>query len=193
MTQPAPTRLALLDESDWDPQLGSIPSGLGTVLNVRRVMAHHPELPAAWTPLRNHVVANGTLSPRHRELVILRLSHRAGVAYEWHHHFARASQAGISVAEAEAVRTGPPVGWADEQEALLLTVTDELFDELAVGDAGWAELTRFFTIPQVLDLVVTVGMYTTPAMLINTTGVQIEEEAQLTSSRGSCWGGIVVW
>ncbi|HKZ29023.1 MAG TPA: carboxymuconolactone decarboxylase family protein, partial [Acidimicrobiia bacterium] len=61
-------------------------------------------------------------------------------------------------------------------EALLLTVTDELFDELAVGDAGWAELTRFFTIPQVLDLVVTVGMYTTLAMLINTTGVQIEEE-----------------
>ena len=78
----------------------------------------------------------GRCLPDTRELVILRLSYRAGVAYEWHHHFARASQAGISVAEAEAVRTGPPVGWADEQEALLLTVTDELFDELAVGDAA---------------------------------------------------------
>ncbi|MDH3259913.1 MAG: carboxymuconolactone decarboxylase family protein [Acidimicrobiia bacterium] len=177
MNQTAPTRLAPLDESDWDPQLESILDGLSTVLNVHRVMAHHPELLAAWMPLRNHVVANGTLSPRHRELVILRLSHRAGVAYEWHHHFARASQAGISVAEAEAVRIGPAAGWADQKEALLLTVADELFDKQAVGDAVWAELTRAFTIPQILDLIVTVGVYTTLAMFINTTGVQIENEA----------------
>jgi len=175
MTQPTPTRLAPLDESDWDPQLKPVLDGLGSVLNVHRVMAHHPELLAAWTPLRNHVVGNGTLSPRQRELIILRLSHRAGVAYEWHHHLARASQAGISAAEAEAVRTGPTAGWDDHREALLLGATDQLFDERAVGDSMWAELTGSFTIPQILDLIVTVGLYTTLAMFINTTGVQIEE------------------
>lgn len=177
MIEPTPTRLAPLHESDWDPQLESILGGLGTVLNVHRVMAHHPDLLAAWTPLRNHVVKNGTLSPRDRELIILRLSYRAGVAYEWHHHLARASQVGISEVEAQAVRTGPAAGWADEKEALLLAATDELFDERAIGDAAWTELTRFFTIPQILDLIVTVGLYTTLAMFINTTGVQIEKES----------------
>lgn len=174
MTQPTPSRLAPLDESDWDPQLKGILDGLGRVLNVHRVMAHHPELLAAWTPLRNHVVGNGTLSPRQRELIILRLSHRAGVAYEWHHHTARAAQVGISATEAEAVQTGPSAGWEDHGEALLLASTDQLYDKHAIGDSMWAELTRLFSIPQILDLIVTVGLYTTLAMFINTTGVQIE-------------------
>jgi hypothetical protein len=34
-----------------------------------------------------------------------------------------------------------------------------------------------FSIPQILDLIVTVGLYTTLAMFINTTGVQIESES----------------
>ena len=177
MNQPAPARLTPLVEADWSPLLESVAEGLGSVLNVHRVMAHHPDLLAAWTPLRRHVAAGGTLSSRHRELVILRVAARAGVAYEWHHHVGRAKQAGINAAEAEAVRRGPTADWEDEEEALLLVATDELFQDLAVGDARWAELTQSFSTPQILDLIVTVGVYTTLAMFINTTGVQIEDEA----------------
>jgi len=151
---------------------------LGTVLNVHRMMAHHPELLAAWTPLRQHITSSGTLSARHRELIILRAAALAGVAYEWHHHVVRGSGAGIVAAEIEAVRTGPASVWADEREAALLAATDELFQDLAVGDAVWAALIRHFSIPQILDLIVTVGMYTTLAMFINTTGVQIETETR---------------
>jgi alkylhydroperoxidase family enzyme len=175
MSQATPPRLGPLDEADWAGTLDSVRDGLGTVLNVHRVMAHHPDLMAAWAPLRQHIALNGTLSPRHRELVILRLGHRTAVDYEWRHHVVRAVQAGISPAEVEMVRRGPDAGWADDKDALLLTVTDELVDELAVSDASWAALTDSLTIPQVLDMVVTVGMYTTLAMFINTTGVQIED------------------
>jgi alkylhydroperoxidase family enzyme len=164
-----------LDEAEWPTTLDAVQASLGTVLNVHRVMANHPDLMAAWTPLRQHIALHGTLSPRHRELVILRLGHRTAVDYEWRHHVVRAMQAGVSPAEVEMVRSGPDAGWADDKDALLLTVTDELFDELAVSDLSWSALTESFTIPQVLDLVVTVGMYTTLAMFINTTGVQIED------------------
>ena len=174
MSQSTPSRLSPLDEGNWPTTLDSVQASLGTVLNVHRVMANHPDLMAAWTPLRQHIAVNGTLSPRHRELVILRLGHRTGVDYEWHHHVIRAVQAGISPAEVEMVRIGSDAGWPDDTDALLLTVTDELFDQLAVSDASWAMLTESLTIPQVFDLVVTVGMYTTLAMFINTTGVQLE-------------------
>jgi alkylhydroperoxidase family enzyme len=176
MSQPVPARITPLDEADWAASLESTWTGFGAVLNVHRMMAHHPELLAAWTPLRQHITTGGTLSDRHRELIILRVAALAGVAYEWHHHVARASLAGIGPAEIEAVRIDKATDWPDEQEAALLTATDELFQGLAVGDAGWEALTRHFTIPQIFDLVVTVGMYTTLAMFINTTGVQIEAE-----------------
>jgi len=174
MSQPVPTRLTPLDESAWAPALESVRNGLGTVLNVHRMMAHHPELLAAWTPLRQHITNGGTLSARHRELIILRVAALAGVAYEWHHHVARASLAGIGPTEVEAVRIAKATDWPDEQESALLAATDELFQSLAVGDDVWAVLTELFTVPQILDLIVTVGMYTTLAMFINTTGVQIE-------------------
>jgi alkylhydroperoxidase family enzyme len=176
MSQPVSARLTPLDEAAWAPALETARSGFGTVLNVHRMMAHHPELLAAWTPLRQHITTGGTLSARHRELIILRVAALAGVAYEWHHHVARASLAGIGPTEVEAVRIAKATDWPDEQESALLAATDELFQGLAVGDAGWEALTRHFTVPQIFDLVVTVGMYTTLAMFINTTGVQIEGE-----------------
>jgi len=176
MSQPVPARLTPLDEASWPPALEATRTGFGTVLNVHRMMAHHPELLAAWTPLRQHIAAGGTLTPRHRELIILRVAALSGVAYEWHHHVARASLAGIGPAEIEAVRIEKATDWPDDQEAVLLAATDELFQRLAVGDDGWSALTRLFSVPQILDLIVTVGMYTTLAMFINTTGVQIEAE-----------------
>jgi alkylhydroperoxidase family enzyme len=176
MSQPVPARLSPLDEANWAPALEATRTGFGAVLNVHRMMAHHPELLAAWTPLRQHIAAGGTLTPRHRELIILRVAALSGVAYEWHHHVARGSLAGIGPAEIEAVRIEKANDWPDDQEAALLAATDELFQGLAVGDDGWAALTRLFSVPQILDLIVTVGMYTTLAMFINTTGVQIEAE-----------------
>jgi alkylhydroperoxidase family enzyme len=174
MSQPVPARLSPLDEGSWAPALENARSGLGTVLNVHRMMAHHPELLAAWTPLRQHITTGGTLSARHRELIILRVAALSGVAYEWHHHVDRASRVGVGATEIEAVRTSVARDWPDEEVAALLGATDELFQGLAVGDDVWEALNRQFSTPQIFDLVVTVGMYTTLAMFINTTGVQIE-------------------
>ena len=104
-------RLDPLPENRWHPQLDSVLEKLGTVLNVHRVMALHPDLLAAWTPLRQHIATAGSLDPRHRELVILRVAHQSGVAYEWHHHVGRALEAGLSADEIEAVRLETAAGW----------------------------------------------------------------------------------
>lgn len=166
-------RLNPLPEAEWAPQADSVRDLLGEVLNVHRVMAHHPELLAAWAPLRQHVAAGSSLSPRFRELAILRLAHRMGVTYEWHHHVRRALAAEMTPEEIEAIRLGPSDRWA-EAESTLLTAVDELHDHFNVTDSTWAALARLFTTDQILDLLVTVGTYTTLAMVINATGVEIE-------------------
>ncbi len=164
-----------MPEAEWAPQADSVRDLLGEVLNVHRVMAHHPELLAAWAPLRQHVAAGSSLSPRFRELAILRLAHRMGVTYEWYHHVRRAADAGLTPEEIEAIRLQPSDRW-QEAESVLLTAVDELHGHLSVTDSTWSALTRLFTTDQILDLIVTVGTYTTLAMVINATGVEIEEE-----------------
>ena len=98
------SRLDPMPEAEWAPQADSVRDLLGEVLNVHRVMAHHPELLAAWAPLRQHVAAGSSLSPRFRELAILRLAHRMGVTYEWYHHVRRALAAEMTPEEIEAIR-----------------------------------------------------------------------------------------
>jgi len=168
-------RLPPLTEDQWAPQLDELRDALGPVLNVHRVLAHHPDLLTAWAPLRWHVVADGSLTPRIRELAILRVAHHAGADYEWHHHVERASAAGVAREELERVRLSEYGAWGEAESAVLAAV-DELAVGLTVSDPTWASLTRLFTLRQILDLVVTVGVYTTLAMLINTAEIEMEEE-----------------
>jgi 4-carboxymuconolactone decarboxylase len=125
--------------------------------------------------LRRHITTGSSLSPRFRELAILRLAHRTGVTYEWHHHVRRASAAGLSPEEIELIRLGSDDRWP-EAESILLATVDELHDQLTVTDSTWEALGRLFTTEQALDLLVTVGVYTTLAMIINATGVEVEAE-----------------
>ncbi|MDF1596432.1 MAG: carboxymuconolactone decarboxylase family protein [Acidimicrobiia bacterium] len=168
------TSLDPLPEEQWDPRLDSVLDRLGTVLNVHRVMARHPDLMEAWTPLRQHIATAGSLAPRHRELVILRIAHRFGVEYEWHHHVARGRVVGLSDEEIEAVRLGPGGEWSDD-DATLLGAVDELLDSHSLSDASRTSLETEFSVEQILDLIVTIGMYVTLAMLINTAGIEIED------------------
>lgn len=163
-----------LPEDEWDPRLDGVLQQLGPVLNVHRVMARHPELMSAWSPLRQHIATGGSLDPRNRELAILRVAHRLGAEYEWHHHVVRGRAAGLSEAEIEAIAVDSTRGWPLE-ESTLLSAVDDLIDRRKLGYELQSTLTASIGVEGVMDLIVTVGMYVTLAMFINTTGVQMED------------------
>jgi alkylhydroperoxidase family enzyme len=162
-----------LPEADWDPRLDGVLARLDPVLNVHRVLAHHPDLLAAWSSLRHHIAFAGSLLPRHRELLILRIAHRAGSGYEWHHHVIRGRAAGLSDDEIAAIGGGRTGDWT-EIDGALLSAADELFDSRSIGQPTWAALAGGLSQEQLLDVVMTVGVYVTLAMVIAATGVSIE-------------------
>ncbi|MBM4225767.1 MAG: carboxymuconolactone decarboxylase family protein, partial [Gammaproteobacteria bacterium] len=84
-------------DAEWPTDLEEIRQQFAGALNVYRTMAHHPQLLAAWAPLRRHVVKENTLPPRLQELVVLRTAYHAGSRYEWSHHVARGLAAGLSI------------------------------------------------------------------------------------------------
>jgi alkylhydroperoxidase family enzyme len=164
-----------LEPDNWPDELDEILSFLGTPLNVQNMLAHHPKLMQAWMPFRNHVVANSTLSARHRELIILRTAHNCQADYEWQHHVERGLAAGLNRAEIERVKQGPDAeGWQADESAVLFAA-DDCFRNSCISDKNLQEVSNHFNKQQQLDLVVTVGMYITLALIIKTWDVPMED------------------
>jgi alkylhydroperoxidase family enzyme len=76
-----------------------------------RTLLVHPELVKGVLPFANYVLAESTLTPRHRELLILRTAWQMRSDYLWAKHQRRATAAGLSAPEIAFIgsRPGPPL------------------------------------------------------------------------------------
>jgi alkylhydroperoxidase family enzyme len=146
-------------------------------LNAMGVLAYHPELTAAYNTLISHALYFTTITPRQRELLILRVAQRRGSRYEWAQHVYQAGVVGISAEEIERVRTGSAEGW-DDLESALLEAADELIAEARIADRTYAVLSGALDTRQLMDVVFTVGAYEMFAMAMRTFGVPLDDDLQ---------------
>ena len=189
MTEP---RLAPLAPSDWPEAMQGALAALRPAnprhafpppdpnrpkgLNVLGTLAHHPELTTAFHTLTGHVLFASTITPRQRELLVLRVAHLRGARYEWAQHVLLAGDAGIEPDEIERVVAGPDApGWVP-LEAALLRAVDELVADAEVSDATWAALSGQLDAQQLMDVVFTVGTYEVLAMALNSFGVELDAD-----------------
>jgi len=164
-----------LKPDNWADELTEIRSFLGKPLNIHGMMAHHPQLLQSWMPLRNHVVANSSLSGRHRELLILRTAHLCQADYEWQHHVERGLIAGLQMDEINRVTEGAEASGWQPDEAALLNAADDCHGKSKLTDKTREQVQAYFSSKQQLDIMVTVGMYKTLAMIIKTWDVPMED------------------
>jgi alkylhydroperoxidase family enzyme len=172
-------RVAPLAEDEWDGETRELLSGLmragGRPLNIFTTLARHPKLLRRWLVFGNHVLGKQTLSPRDRELAILRIGWLCRAEYEWGQHAVISRAVGIGDDEIRRVAAGPDApGW-DPFEASLLRAVDELHADAMIGDETWKALSRRYDTQQLIDLVFTVGQYNLVSMALNTLGVQLDE------------------
>ena len=160
--------LAPLPPAQWPPELEDIRRSLGMPLNIHNIMAHHAALTRAWMPYRNHIVANSSLEPKHRELLILRTARNCDSIYEWEHHVERGRDAGLSDEEIQRVKEEPAAAEWPPEVRLLLQAADECHRNSAISDETYQELCLHFDEHQQLDIIATVGMYMTLAIIIKT-------------------------
>jgi len=149
--------------------------GTGRVLNIFRTMARAPKALGSFLQWGGYILSKrNSLSPRDRELAILRTGFNCKSGYEWTQHVPIGLDAGLTEAEVERIKTGPDAeGW-EERDRAILRVVDDLTESFFVSDASWAGLT-FFTDRQKMDLVFTIGQYTQVSMFLNSFGVQLDE------------------
>ena len=179
MTDRHPLRLTPLPADEWDDRsraaLASLipteranPVGAGNVLST---LVRHPDLTEAYLPFNAYLLRGSTLSPRIREVALLRVVLRRDCEYLWSHHLPIAHRAGLSDADIDGIRDGRVADGADQ--AVLLAV-DDLVDRGTVSTPVWDELGRHFDDTQRMDLVFTIGGYALLAMAVNTFGVEAE-------------------
>jgi len=146
----------------------------GVVFNVLKTMMHNMPLLESWNPLAGHIMSRSSLSPRQRELLIMRVACKTDSDYEWGQHVLMSREAGLTAEDHRRIRAGAgDPGWSPLESAMIRAV-DELIDMRCISDATWASLATDLNETQLLDAIFTVGQYTMLAMALKTLGVERE-------------------
>ena len=144
-----------------------IAAQLTSLPEIMRVMLRHPELFARQAELGIQLLSQGALTPRDRELAILRIGWLCQAPYEWGEHVLIAKSLGISSDEIESVTQGASApGW-NERERAILEAVDELHREAMISDATWETLARWLDEKQLIELPIVIGQYQTVAYYQN--------------------------
>ncbi len=159
-----PRTQELLQSLRFDPD--------GEDMNLFATLAHHPRLLKRWSQFGGLLLAGGTLSPRDREVLILRTAANCGADYEWGHHLPIGAAAGLSANEMTAL-----AGSRREAEGVdedLVRAADELHDRNMIIDATWATLAARFDEAQLIEICMVVGQYHLVAFPLRSLGIQRE-------------------
>jgi alkylhydroperoxidase family enzyme len=171
-------RLPLRTPAD-DPRLADVfAKGLtgpdGAVINIFGTLGNHPDLLRRWMVFAAHVLSKSTLTPRDRELLILRTGWNCRSRYEFGQHVLIALEAGISQDEIEAVKVGSSHPTWSSFDSTLLKAADELHEHSTLTDATWDALAARYSTEQLLDAVAAVGAYHLVAMFLNSLRVELD-------------------
>jgi 4-carboxymuconolactone decarboxylase len=147
----------------------------GRIFNIFKVLAHHPKLVKRWTPFAGHVLAKQTLPFRDREMLILRIGWLNQAEYEFAQHELIARRGGLSDADIAHIKEGPKAAGLSAQEAALLQMADDLFENSVVSDATWTALSKTYSTEQLMDAVFTVGQYNMVSWALNSFGVPLDD------------------
>lgn len=151
--------------------------GLGTakIPEVFGLMLRHPGLFRCQIEMGIQLF-KGEISPRERELAILRVGWWCRAPFEWGEHVDIAKRLGITSEEIERIKHGSSApGWSDHERAILRGV-EELLGNQMISDATWEALAQSWTERQLIEFPMMVGQYFATALQQNSLRVRLADE-----------------
>jgi alkylhydroperoxidase family enzyme len=168
-------RIAVLPETEWTDahrQLVTTFAAYGPPDNAFATLLRLPAMVEGLMPYTIYLSDESGLSPRHRELLILRTAWLNGNHPLWARHAPRARKTGITDSELRRIAQGPDMpGWVPF-EATLMRTADQLYRNSSVTDATWGALSAEYGQFQMMDAVETVNHFTAVSLVYNSFGIQ---------------------
>ena len=176
-------RVAPLDPAALSPEqaeaLAPVTREGARPLNIFLTFARAPEALTRFLAWGNYILSRkNTLDPRRREIAILRTGWNCRSGYEFAQHERIGLASGMSEADVAATMEGPQAKHWDDLDRAIVTACDELVRDHFVSNATWRALGPLGDKGR-MDLVFTVGQYTQVSMMLNSFGIQLEDESQL--------------
>jgi alkylhydroperoxidase family enzyme len=171
-------RIAPLPEAQWTDEhkqrIAKFLSSGARPGNSFRTLLNVPELVDRTMTFYNYITQDSSLSPRVRDLLILRTAWLHGSDVIWRERVPFARKAGLSNEQIRNIAQGPTAGW-DAFEANLLRMADQLFRNSFVNDAVFNAMAARYDTCNVMDAGMTVADVASLALLYNTLGVQPDD------------------
>jgi AhpD family alkylhydroperoxidase len=154
-----------------NPKLAAIEKRIleerGRISPLYQTLLNAPEIAQGWEALLTAIRNRNSLSPAIREMIILRVAILNRADYEFDSHEPHALKAGISPEKITAIRQAEISDIFDEQESLVLRLTDVMTKEIQVSDALFDQVKPLFNDTQRLELVATISAYNMVSRLLN--------------------------
>lgn len=144
--------------------------------NLFLTLGRHRRLFRGWLRFAGRLMPGGRLPRRETELVILRVAHLRGCAYEFDHHVHLGRRAGVDDHDVADVVEGPTAPAWSARERAILAVVDALHHEGDVDDDTWAAMRAHLSERDAIELCLLAGHYEMLATTI--TALRIEPEAR---------------
>ncbi len=139
----------------------------GRISPLYQTLLNAPEIAQGWEALLTAIRNRNSLSPAIREMIILRVAILNRADYEFDAHEPHALEAGVSPEKIAAIRELRLSNIFDDQEMLILNLTDVMTKEIQVPDALFDKVKPFFNDRERLELVATISAYNMVSRLLN--------------------------
>lgn len=176
-----PVRIAPLKPNEWTPEArefleATIGAEKAATFNMPRTFARHPQLIRALFDFNRNVQQSAEISPRLREIIIMRVAWLNRIDYVWgqHNQMMRALKMGEEYIQAVKAGADDPV-WSAEERSVL-KVVDELVRTRELTDVAWKGLAERYSSKQILDILAVLGQYSMLAIVFNAVGLQLEPQ-----------------
>jgi len=173
-------RVRLIGKEQADPIMKEVYQGMEDqnlpVLNLFKVLAHCPHIGRNWMRLGNSILREEDLSPKLRQLAILRVGHLARSEYEFTKHTAVGLRLGVTKEQIDAISDWATSTAFNDEERAVLGYTDEVAQKVKVDDDTFARLRAFLDEPAIVKLTTTIGYYGMVCRVLVALQVELETE-----------------
>jgi len=171
-------RVKLLEKQDVYPMVREIyqkaeDSG-NEVINLLKALAHSPKICRDWNRLGITLLLKGQLSPKLRELAILRVGDLAKANYEWTKHVPMAMAAGAIQEQIDSLPDWMNSKGFNAQERAVLRYTDEVSQDIRASDDTFSKIREFLTEQEIIELTVTIGYYGMVCRTLESLQIELE-------------------
>lgn len=171
-------RVSLIEKENAHPMVKDLyeknTQNSGRVLNLFKVMGHLPYIGLNFQRMGNSILKGEELSPKLREIAILRVGFLARCRYELTQHRSIALRAGVSEKQINELGQWKLSREFSEEEKIVLAYTDEVAVNIQVKDETFNELKRFLSEHSIVELTATIAYYGMACRILEALQVDME-------------------